>query len=264
MSENMKLALVLDSRIENITDTPSFAVHSGPQNNTYQTYPALSQSSSLLSWQIQVPNESIVTDAHIWFQSQLTFTINISTKNNTDGVTDPGQIQVGDNVFQWGNTEAWSPFPLNQSLQTIQASINNCSVSVNIGDIFPQLLRMTSSGHLQKYNSGTPAMPDDRWGNYADAAGNYQTTADLNVISALSNPLGALNASTFNEGYFGRGCFPTNVTIIQNTAGGVFVSNSPVCATAGNVFQITVSALLTEPIMLSPFLNCQPTQLIDV
>jgi len=262
MSENMKLALVLDSRIENITDTPSFAVHSGPQNNTYQSYPALSQSSSLLSWQIQVPNESIVTDAHVWFQSQLTFTINISTKNNPDGVTAPGPIQAGDNVFQFGNTEAWAPFPLNQSLQTIQSSINNCSVSVNIGDIFPQLLRMTSSGHLQKYNSGTTAMPDDRWGNYADAAGNYQTTADLNVISALSNPLGGLNASTFNEGYFGRGCFPTNVTIAQTLADGVTASANPTSSVAdnnGNKFTITVSALFTEPIMLSPFLNCQPT-----
>lgn len=260
---NLKTALILDSRIENLTDVESFGVKSSAQNNTFQQYASLSATSSLITYQAQIPSESIVCDRSILQACDLCFQVNIAGLNNADGTV--SQIPAGDNVWQWGLTESLAPFPLTQCFSTIQSSINNCSVSINIGDILPQMLRMTSQRELQKYNSTTPAMVDDLWGNYADAVKLYSgvagglTTAGNQNSESNSNPLGSSYNAGFDRAYAPRGSFPASCVVIQYQANGTtFVSNSPICATAGNVFRVIVKVSVAEPIMLSPFLNCLP------
>ena len=266
---DLKTALILDSRIENLTDVESFGVKSSGSQITFQQYNALSATSSLVTFQLQIPSESVVVDRHIRIQSQMTFQINIdSLTNPANGqplAGNPGRIPEGANVFQWGQTEAFAPFPLTSAFSTIQSTINNCSTSVNIGDIFPQLLRMTSKHDLMKYNSGTPALPDYMWGAYGDCASIWSgkpngTGADgFQKQVCASNPLGAYNASGYDENLNPRGCFPTRVQVFQYQPDGTtYVSNSPICDTVGNKFKIVVQATFTEPIMLSPFLNCMP------
>lgn len=259
---NLKTALILDSRIENLTDVESFGVKSSAQNNTFQQYASLSASPSLITYQAQIPSESIVCDRSILQACDLCFQVNIDGLNNDAGAVI--NIPVGVNVWQWGLTEALAPFPLTQCFSTIQSSINNCSVSINIGDILPQMLRMTSQRELQKYNSTTPAMVDDLWGVYADAVRLYSTFEGANTVGnqnseSNSNPLGSAYNSGFDRAYAPRGSFPASCVVYQYLADGTtFVNNSSVCGTAGNKFKVVIKVSVAEPIMLSPFLNCLP------
>ena len=257
----LKTALILDSRIENLTDVESFGVKSSAQNNTFQQYASLSASPSLITYQAQIPSESIVFDRHILHASDLCFQVNIDKKYSPAGAL--VNLEAGDNVWQWGLTESFAPFPLTQCFSTIQSSINNCSVSINIGDILPQMLRMTSQRELQKYNSTTPAMVDDHWGVYNDAVhlfdGVVADTIPLNPFqTSNSNPLGSSLSMGYDRAYAPRGSFPTYVKVYQSgTVTGPF-ANSPICETDGNTFKIVIKCSVAEPIMLSPFLNCLP------
>lgn len=266
MSSSLKTALILDSRIENLTDIESFGVKSSAQNNTFQQYASLSATSSLITYQCQIPSESIVCDRSVLQACDLCFQVNIDTQNTAAGGVEA--IPANSNVWQWGITESLAPFPLTQCFSTIQSSINNCSVSINIGDILPQMLRMTSQRELQKYNSTTPAMVDDLWGDYKDAVRLYsaitaQQTGAGSVgnqpYEANSNPLGSCGNAGFDRAYSPRGSFPVSCTVYQYAqADGGFVSNSPISAADGNTFKVLIKVSVAEPIMLSPFLNCLP------
>jgi len=258
---NLKTALILDSRIENLTDVESFGVKSSAQNNTFQQYASLSASPSLITYQAQIPSESIVCDRSILQACDLCFQVNIDGVNNADGTVD--NFVVGQNVWEWGITESLAPFPLTQCFSTIQSSINNCSVSINIGDILPQMLRMTSQRELQKYNSTTPAMVDDLWGDYKDAVKLFDSVPGNNQVGnnnseSNSNPLGSSYNSGFDRAYAPRGSFPTSCVVQQYTAAGGYVGASSIVATATNKFKIIIKVSVAEPIMLSPFLNCLP------
>jgi hypothetical protein len=54
---------------------------------------------------------------------------------------------------------------------------------------------------------------------------------------------------------------PISITIAQMTSAGVAVSTSPSCATAGNIFKISISVFLTESLLfLSPFAGLTKSQ----
>ena len=255
---DLKTALILDSRIENLTDVESFGVQSSGQNITFQQYAALSATNSLITFQLQIPSESIVVDRHLLLNATLTYSINIYKKADAAGDYTV-DIAVGDNVFNWGQTEAWAPFPFQASLSTMQSTINNCSTSINIGDVLPQLLRMTSKRDLQKYNSTTPAYPDSLWGNYSDAGNNWKAGNATIYSQTASNPLGSVACTSYDENFVPRGAYPTKYMVYQYQANGTdFVSNSPIAENADARFVIVVQANITEPLFLSPFLNCMP------
>lgn len=260
MANQLKTALILDSRIADITDVESFGVVSSGQNITYQQYAALSASNSLITYQLQIPSESIVVDRAVLQNSVLSFQIAISGRNSAAGASEA--FVVGDNVFDWGVTEAFGPFPLTQCFSTLQSTINNCSTSINIGDILPQMLQMTSAEDLELYNSTTASMIDRKWGTYSDAV-KVSTFAGANGVNTTkyfnsnSNPLGAYSVDGADNAYSGRGAFPSRVVVMQYQAdGSTFVSYSPIAVATDSKFRVYIQAEITEPIMLSPFLNC--------
>ena len=57
------------------------------------------------------------------------------------------------------------------------------------------------------------------------------------------------------------GVIVPTIIIEQKTVDGVAVSASPVCATAGNIFKISITVRLTEPLLfLSPFAGLVKSQ----
>jgi hypothetical protein len=69
-----------------------------------------------------------------------------------------------------------------------------------------------------------------------------------------SNPLAGMGAVNYVATIMPRGVIVSTIVIAQKTVDGVAVSASPVCATAGNIFKISISVRLTEPLLfLSPF-----------
>ena len=110
---DFRTTLIRDSRLSDISDYQVFAVTSGPSNNTYQQFTAVTTSASSIVFQIQVPSESIVINREILFRSALTFTIQISN------------VPVGSTAFNYGVTDSMAPFPLASLMTTLSATINN-------------------------------------------------------------------------------------------------------------------------------------------
>jgi hypothetical protein len=153
-------------------------------------------------------------------------------------------------VFQYGRTDAFQAFPLASLMTTAQAQINNTSVSVNLQDVLPSLLRLNNSRELYRYNSMTPSLPDQAYAEYKDGVGDN------------NNPLAGYGNASYDIDQVPRGAFPANV-VIKRFVGGVFQDNSPIAVGYNNTWEIEVSTIVSEPIFLSPFIfgdpefNCQ-------
>jgi hypothetical protein len=235
---DFRTVLIEDSRIADITSSEVFGVQSSAAQSTYQQFQAVSTSNSSIVFNVQVPSENIVIDRHLLIASQLSFQLNLTN------------VAVGEQCFQYGLTDSLQAFPLNSLFTTTQATINNVSVSTNLQDVLPMLMRMSDRRILQKYNSMTPSLPDAHWGEYTNAP------------ATNANPLASYNNSSYDEAFEPRGAFGLDFIQIDRYATGIsngFTDNSPISTGTNNVWVISIRVSLTEPFLaLSPFINCEP------
>ena len=233
---DFRTVLIEDARIADITATEVFGVQSSASQSTYQQFQAVSSSNSSIVFNVQVPSENIVIDRHLLLASQLAFQISA------------GNVPVGAQVFQYGLTDALQAFPLNSLFTTIQTTINNVSVSTNLQDVLPMLMRMSDRRQLSRYNSMTPSLPDAAWGQYRDAP------------ATNSNPLASYNNASYDECFEPRGSFKLDfIQLDRYNAAGVFQDNSPISTALTDTWKISIRVSLTEPFLaLSPFINCEP------
>lgn len=236
---DFKCVLIEDARIADITSTEGFGVLSGASQSTYQQFQAVSASNSSVVFNVQIPSENIVIDRHLLLASEVSFQI------NAGGASNP--VPIGQKVFQYGLTESLQAFPLNSLFTTTQATINNVSVSTNLQDVLPMLMRMNTSEMLSRYNSLTPSYPDCAWGEYRDAVG------------ANANPLASYNTMSYDTDLVPRGAFKLEVCQIDHYIGGVYTDSSPISTATTDTWKIFIRVVLTEPFLaLSPFINCEP------
>ena len=235
MSQDFVKVLVKDDRL-NVTDTVSYAVHKGGQNMTSAQFNAISQSASSVTFNIQVPSEQTLIDRRVLWRSTVLLKLAVlGTPANA------GQLPIN-----YGVTDSLSAFPLHQLASVMTATINNNSVSVNIRDVLPAMLRFNDRRELQRYNGYTPVMPD-LTAQYSDAVG------------ALLNPLGNWANSADNDLY------PRGAFVLEGISAGVdglTALPSPLVAPAPNVNGVTqyiyVKFTVSEPLLLSPFIFCDP------
>lgn len=243
---DFKTVLVRDSTIGDITSDIDFAVKSGASQCTYQRFPSTSSSNSSVIFTIQVPSENVVIGRDILINTNISLTISAGS------LTDPQyQVPVGDSVFAYGLTDSFQAFPFNALLTTATAQINNTTVSINMKDVLPSLLRMNNSRELYAFNSTAPSFPDQAYGNYSDA------------VLSNNNPLANYNTASYDIDQTPRGAFPSNITI-ERYVNGVFTDHSPFSTDPlTNTWKIFVRTQVAEPLFLSPFIfgnpefNCQ-------
>lgn len=175
-SADFRKVLVEDARMR-VTDSLPFGVVKSGQNVTTQIYPATSQSASSQTYSIQTPSEVTLLDRNIVWQS--TYELEIR-----------GTPAAGEFLVDLGNRDALSPLPLHMSATTLQVQVNNNSVSVNIRDVLPQLLRMYGDDRaLARWNGIAPLAPDtyrdyaDQLGANNNSNGSWAQTADNSLIS---------------------------------------------------------------------------------
>jgi hypothetical protein len=232
---DFRTVLIEDSRIADITSTEVFGVQSSAAQSTYQQFQAVSTSNSSIVFNVQIPSENIVIDRHLLLSSQLAFEITA------------GNVPVGEQVFQYGLTDCLQAFPLNSLFTTTQATINNVSVSTNLQDVLPMLMRMNDKRILSRYNSMTPSHPDSAWGEYKSAPGSN------------SNPLAGYNNNGYDEDFMPRGAYSLDFLQIDHFVGGVYANASPISTNITDTWKIFIKVTLTEPFLaLSPFINCEP------
>jgi hypothetical protein len=247
---DFKTVLVKDSVIGDITSDIDFAVKSGASQTTYQRFPSTSSSNSAVIFNVQVPSENVVIGRDVLINTGLTFRIFAGS-----ATVAANQVPVGELALDYGLTDALHCFPFASLLTTATAQINNTTVSVNLQDVLPSLLRMNDSRELYRFNSTTPSLPDQAYGAYA------------NAVNANNNPLASYGTASYDVDQVPRGAYPVNITVQHfNPAGALYPApqaTSLVSANVADTWVITVSTQVTEPLFLSPFIfgnpefNCQ-------
>jgi hypothetical protein len=190
ISDNFHTIHCMDERIAHIKSNLPFIVQDGPSQCTYQTFPASTPTSTNnIIYNVQVPSMSTCIDRNVYQQCQVQLQLKLA------------DVPAGELALNYGYTDSLQAFPLTSLMTTMQATINNCSVTVNIKDILPQLLRMYDHEKLVRYNSSAPALPDLFFYNYADAIGTQ------------TNPMGSFNNMSFNNDLLPRGAFPIQMVV---------------------------------------------------
>lgn len=209
----------------NTTDKVRYAVFKGSQNITPAQYDAISATTSSATFNIQLPSESTVFSRRIMIEAQMTVRV--------VGTLKAGLAGANNYLINYGYSTALGPFPFQSMCNTVQATINNNTVSQNTRDVLYQLLRFGDVRETNRYNNTTPTMYDS-YLNYQDALG------------ANNNPLAGWNNVSNDQDFQGRGCF-----VIDAISG-----NSP--GSAGDVKTVDITFTVREPLMLSPFIWCDP------
>jgi len=237
MSSDFSTVLVRDSVLGGITDKLTYAVRSGAASKTYQPFPAISASSSSLTFNVTVPSENVVVDREVFIRSTIRFT-----------VTETG-VASGSYAGGYGTRYALQAFPLNHLFTTASATINNSNVSSNIQDILPQLLQMISQEELARYEGMTPNLVDFNTALYT-----------TNVASSnANNVLASANQTGYNKYYQPRGAYPVKLVDYSRKQGSSAATKTLTSQNDTDVFKLAYEVEVCEPIIgLSPFIYGQP------
>jgi hypothetical protein len=221
MSADFEKVLVKDPRLD-VTDTIKYAVIKGGQNVTNSLFQAVSASSSQLVFNIQVPSEQTIIDRRVLLRATLKVTV-------TTAPAAGGQGGLANTKICYGINAALASFPLHQCMDTLSATINNNTVTCNIKDVLPVILRLLEDDDLIYHNGTSPA--------FNDMVGLYYTSANADDYSFLAGSNTSIWAVT-DQKRFHRGAFP-----IQSKAEAFTNSTTA-----------TLTYSVTEPLMLSPFM----------
>ena len=232
MSSDFTKILVKDDRMECV-DNIKYAVIKGGQNVTPSQFRAISVTNNQLVFNIQVPSEQTLIDRRVMLSTELTLTVVSQCLSFT--TVSPSQAVIGTQAQQkgcgYGSCAGLAPYPLHQLMTVASATVNNNTVSINMRDVLPAIIRMLDKKELGSYN-GMSATQTDTYQNYGD-----QAYADSGVFSNL----GGLTTD-----YEGR----SSIALVgyTTTAG---------TQTAGYVTEV-FTWHLTEALMLSPFIYSNP------
>lgn len=197
---------VIDPRVW--VDRPrEYAVLQSGKEVMYKAYTSTSISSASIQFSCPPPSGNVIVDRKMYISLpvRLTFT---GPGTNTDNLLMP-------------NRDAPRAFPFSSACDTLNVTINNTSVTMNMADVIHPLLRFNTKEDLKNFEySGTTSCLDQSQ-NYSDLYGTVR------------NPLGFYGDSS-DEDIQSRASYPFTI-----------VSNTPTSA--------VVDMLITEPLFLSPF-----------
>lgn len=221
MADIQKIA-VFDERI--VQRSPvQYAVEQGAQSATNTSFPALSQSTSQHTYQIQVPSENVFLDKAIDWTSTVFLKLTVV----------PNTVVNGDPVLVLGDDASLAAWPLHQLISTMSSTINDTTVSINTSDVLPQLLRMADSAKNRQLRTCPTYL--DTYRTYNDA------------INTTNNPLAGYALATTNN--------PPNGAywnIDFTNAAGVSIL-PPTQATGTASYSVYLKFTSTEKLILSPF-----------
>jgi hypothetical protein len=194
-SETFEKVLVKDDKIGCITPKVKFQVLKGGQNITAQPFKAISETISSHVYNVTVPSLETIISREVLWQPEVTLKITGANKPN-------GQFLVN-----YGLTDALAPFPLHSLVTQMTATINNNTVSMNVQDTIPALLRMMDPEELAFYDSMTPTTLDFL-GDYRDGVDLQAFTIDqatnANATKARPAVFGVTTADDGREDIFCR------------------------------------------------------------
>jgi hypothetical protein len=245
MSTDIEKIAVFDDRI--VQSSPKYAVEKGALSLTNSPFQAIAANESQHTYQIQVPSEGVFVDRAIDWTSTccLAFKVDIA-----------GAFNANDPVVRFGQDCALASFPLHSLTQTLTATINDTTTTMNTNDVLREVMRLTDLKKNREQRTCTTYL--DTYKNYDNGyqTGNTPLNSYANAYSADNVPNGAFPLVRFTG--------PNGAELVGNgtyTAGGInvnYVNGIPVgtvnggSVTVANI-PIFVSFTSTEKVILSPF-----------
>ena len=163
MSTDFDKILVLDDRL-NCTDKIKYQVTKGGQNVVSQKYKAISESSSGVVFNCVIPSLETIVAREVLWTSTVTLAINcpVTGEGARGPVTGPVTHGISEAMFliNYGVDSALAPFPLHSLCNTMSCTINNNTVTQNMQDTLPLILRMMDSEELAQWSTHTPTTLD--------------------------------------------------------------------------------------------------------
>jgi hypothetical protein len=207
--EPLDIKRVVEPRVD-INSKRAYAVLQGGREVSNQQFISNAYSDSNITFDCNPPDVRTIVDKKVWFSCSLLLTF----------------TQVGGSAgvapLNLGQTDAPRAYPLAQIMNTLRASINNTTVSIDANAVLNALLWYNNDRETRRLEySETPAM--------LDQSQSYQALYQQN-----RNPLGRYGQNDSEEA---RGGFQ-GVQILSNPPGG----------------PATVLLTCREPLFLSPFL----------
>jgi len=240
-SADFQKVLVRDERL-NCKDSIKYAVQKSGQNITVAEFAAISQNANSHTYNIQVPSETTIIDRRVIWESTVIAQVTIPTGAITSAKL--AGMAVGDPVVQLGLANALGPFPLHSACLTQQFTINNNSVSINMNDVLPAILRFNDKRELMRYNGMCP--------NLYDVYGKY-----LDAIGANNNPNGNYTTHSYDNDLYARGSFMDVQVSGTNTfdaAGANIITAVPLIPAVDAAVTYFIKYTVREPLLAAPFM----------
>jgi hypothetical protein len=174
--------LVKNDTIGCITSKVKFAVNKSGQNITSQPFKAISETTSAHVYNVTVPSLETIISREVLWKSTVTLKITTTGKNASEF------------AVNYGVTDALSSFPLQSLVTTMTCTINNNTVSMNMQDTLPILLRMLDPDELAKYDGMTPTTLDFL-ADYTDGVDRLDWVIDAAGADATRRPVVAFPAN---------------------------------------------------------------------
>ncbi len=212
--EKLQPVCVRDPRT-NITSKREYAVLKSGSQSTYKQYSTTAISNNSMQFSVPPPSGGIITDRKVQLAVPVRLMLNATSTAAGQTVLRPG-------------FDAPRAYGLSSAIETLQATINNQSVSINLGDVIQPLMRFNNNECLKELDySTTPT--------YMDQSQSY-----ANLVGTNRNPLGSY-ADVGDGAVMPRGGFPYNV-----------VAN-PVSIAIDEPLVAIVDIFFVEYVYLSPF-----------
>jgi len=226
MSSDFSKVYVLDDTLA-CTNEIKYAVNQGAMSITSSEFNAISESSSSITFNCQIPSENVIISREVLLSSTMVLKVT-------------GVVPVGEFLIDYARSEAFSSFPIQSSLSTIQLNLNNTTVSTNIRDVLPSIVRMIDPKAMQRYSTLAP-LGLDTYKSYADG------------VLANNNPLGGYN-NVSDSGLLPRGAFPVLIGRTLTAGGLPDTTQAQVIGDGATVQTSYIAISCAEPLLISPFL----------
>lgn len=247
MSADIEKLAVFDDRI--VQSRPKYAVEKGALSVTNAPFQSIAANGSQHTYNITVPSENVFIDRAVEWTSTCAIQFQVQV------ALDP--TLIGQPVVVFGRDCALAAFPLHSLTQTLTATINDTTTTMNTGDVLYEVLRLadykknraqrTCPTYLDTYKSY-----DRAFGAINNPLGDYSTAADSgsvpngaywNVQFTDATGQSLAGAATYNDG--------TKVVNVTNGVPVITINGAgPNPFTTYNIF---VKFTSTEKIVLSPF-----------
>ena len=257
MAQSVETFLVQDDRLLT-TDKVRYAVLKGGANITTVPYNAISGLSnaqtvenigtsfpSSFTWNIQVPSQEIVVGRNVLVRWRVRMVVE-KTGSAAGFESEPvwnsaNSLLTSANVAY--GADCLNAFPMSQCIQSIQATINNSSVSMLVQDIINPLLRLYDSRDLSEYQGLCPYLVD-RMGIYNGVGSGSTTFGSSGVQNAI-----------LDEAFMPRSAYPVLVSCVQ---AGALATISNIAQAGANSTRCVVEFTVHEPLWVSPFTWANP------